>query len=644
MTNEYATVGYESGEKRRRWFRIVFALSAILLGMATATQHFARRFDYHESLGPHYRHVYSPAMIVVWHSEWGAKFPEAFRISASYGMAVAAGLLLAYIVGERIVSQSARGNARLHGTAHWATPREIRRCGLLKNAEGVYVGAWMDGKGRLHYLRDNGPAHVLCFAPTRSGKGVGLVLPTLLSWKHSAVVSDLKGELWQLTSGWRRNHAENAVLRFEPGTASGSARWNPLNEVRLGTGEETGDIRNLAETIIDPKGKGLDDFWQNSAANLLEAIITHILYRRERQGTPANMQAIAYFLADPDNPEMKLEDKFREMVEFKHYPDGGTHKLVASMGRAMLNKPENERGSVISTMDSCLGIYKDPVVARNTEKSDFRILDIMNAGKPVSLYLVTTPDNKDRLCPLLRLLITMMLKKLAAKIDYADGRAVMAHKRRLLMMLDEFPSFGKLQPIADGLAFIAGYGIKCYIISQDTVQFDAVYGDKNSIISNCHIQVMFPPNRLETAKCISQMLGETTVVERQYSVSGKRTAMLHGQVTESIRSDKRPLLTPDEVMALPGPVKNARGDIEEPGEMIVRVAGAAPIRGRQPLYFLDPVFLARARIAAPKDTDRIGVDVPKDGERDFDPAKMKDREPQAAEGQNAETPIAEAQP
>ncbi len=387
---------------------------------------------------------------------------------------------------------------------------------------------------------------------------------------------------------------------------------NPLDEVRLGTAEESGDIRNLTETIIDYKGKGLEDFWQRSAANLLEAIITHVLYKRAREGTPANMQAVAYLLTDPERPGVSLEDKFKEMIAYKHYEDGRTHKLVASMGSAMLNKPENERGSVISTMDSTIGIYKDIVVAKNTEASDFAIMDIMNADKPVSLYLVTTPDNKERLCPLLRLLINMMMKKLAAKIDYVDGRTVMAHKWRLLMMLDEFPSFGKLQPIADGLAFVAGYGIKVYIISQDTVQFDQIYTDKNSIISNCHTQVMFPPNRLETAKYISQMLGETTVVERQFTVSGKRAAMMHGQVSESIKTDKRPLLTPDEVMALPGPKKSSMGDIEAPGEMIVRVAGFPPIRGKQPLYFLDPVFLARAKVPAPAVSDSMVLQLPKD--------------------------------
>ncbi len=606
---ENTTVGYESEKKGHPWLKIIFVLSTLGLGLATATQILAYRFDYHEALGPHFRHVYFPGMFLVWYGELGDSYPVEFRIAVSYGMAVAAMMLLVYVIVSRIASQSARGNAKLHGTAHWATQREVRASGLLDNDEGVYVGAWQDKKGRFHYLRDNGPSHVLCFAPTRSGKGVGLVLPTLLSWKHSTVVSDLKGELWQLTSGWRKHHADNIVLRFEPGSAEGCARWNPLEEVRLGTADETGDIRNLTETIIDPRGEGLKDFWVQSAANLLEAVITHVLYKHERKGTPANMQAITYFLADPDHPDMKLEDKFTEMVEYKHYPDGSTHKLVASMGRAMLNKPENERGSVISTMDSVLGIYKSPVTAKNTEKSDFKIIDIMNHEKPVSLYLITTPDNKDRLCPLLRLLINMMLKKLAAKVDYKDGRTVMAHRRRLLMMLDEFPSFGKLQPIADGLAFVAGYGLKIYIISQDTIQFDSVYGDKNSIISNCHIQVMFPPNRLETAKYISQMLGETTVVERQYSVSGKRAGMMHSQVTESIKSDKRPLLNTDEVMALPGPKKNSIGDIEEPGEMIVRVSGFPPIRGRQPLYFMDDVFLARARIPAPADTDRIGMEL-----------------------------------
>lgn len=605
MPSDSRIVGYQSNEKKHTALKIAYVVSTLVIGLTTATQHFAHQSGFATVLGAHLYRMYFPGMIVVWTRRWFDVCPDELRTSISYGMATASILLLSFLIASRFVVQSAKGNDKLHGTAHWATPKEIEETGLIGSDDGVYVGAWEDKKGNIHYLRDNGPSHVLCFAPTRSGKGVGLVLPTLLSWKHSTVVSDLKGELWQLTAGWRKLYAGNLVFRFEPGSPEGSARWNPLDEIRLGTGEESGDIRNLTETIIDYKGKGLEDFWQQSAANLLEAVITHVLYKRQREGTPANMQTIAYYLTDPERPGVSLEEKFKEMIAYKHYEDGKTHKLVASMGNAMLSKPENERGSVISTMDSALGIYKDVITAKNTETSDFSIMDIMNADKPVSLYLVTTPDNKERLCPLLRLLINMMMKKLAAKINYENGRTVMAHKRRLLMMLDEFPSFGKLQPIADGLAFVAGYGIKIYIISQDTVQFESIYTDKNSIISNCHIQVMFPPNRLETAKYISQMLGETTVVERQFTVSGKRAAMMHGQVSESIKTDKRSLLTADEVMALPGPKKNSSGDIEAPGEMIIRVAGFPPIRGKQPLYFLDPVFLARAKVPAPAVSDRM---------------------------------------
>jgi type IV secretory pathway TraG/TraD family ATPase VirD4 len=226
----------------------------------------------------------------------------------------------------------------------------------------------------------------------------------------------------------------------------------------------------------------------------------------------------------------------------------------------------------------------------------------------------------------------MILKRLAANVGYEGGRTVMAHKRRLLMMLDEFPSFGKLEAIAGALAFVAGYGIKIYMISQDTIQFDAVYSEKNSVISNCHIQVIFPPNRLETAKYVSEMLGETTVVERQYSVSGKRAGMLGEQVTETVQMNKRPLLTPDEVTALPGPKKNPAGDIEEPGEMIVRVAGAAPIRGRQPLYFLDDTFLARAKVPAPPKSDRFGFETEGKTEAKVAEMKKEEKEEEIGEG------------
>ena len=138
-------------------------------------------------------------------------------------------------------------------------------------------------KGITRYLRHNGAEHVLCYAPTRSGKGVGLVIPTLLSWEHSAVITDLKGELWALTSGWRQKYARNKVLRFEPASLSGRVYWNALDEIRVCTEYEVGDVQNLATLLVDPDGKGLETHWQKTAQALLVGVILHVLYKAQRK-------------------------------------------------------------------------------------------------------------------------------------------------------------------------------------------------------------------------------------------------------------------------------------------------------------------------------------------------------------------------
>ena len=155
------------------------------------------------------------------------------------------------------------------------------------NQEGVFVGGWRETGGKCRYLRHDGNQHILCFAPTRSGKGVCLVIPTLLTWMKSCVVTDMKGELWALTSGWRQKYAGQKVLRFEPASPE-SVKWNPLDEIRLGTKYETGDIQNLATLLADPNGKGLEELgssahFLNLCRSLLTGLITHVLYLREQE-------------------------------------------------------------------------------------------------------------------------------------------------------------------------------------------------------------------------------------------------------------------------------------------------------------------------------------------------------------------------
>jgi len=191
---------------------------------------------------------------------------------------------------------------------------------------------------------------------------------------------------------------------------------------------------------------------------------------------------------------------------------------------------------------------------------------------------------------------------------FDKGQPKANYKHRLLMMLDEFHSLGKLEILQESLAYLAGYGIKCYLICQDINQLksrETGYGHDESITSNCHVQNAFPPNRVETAKHLSKLTGQTTVTKEQITTSGRRTSALLGQVSRTIQEVQRPLLTADECLRMPGPVKDANGMIEKPGDMVVYVAGFPAIYGVQPLFFKDPVFKARASIPAPPQSDKI---------------------------------------
>ena len=248
------------------------------------------------------------------------------------------------------------------------------------------------------------------------------------------------------------------------------------------------------------------------------------------------------------------------------------------------------------------------MVAANVASSDFAIRDLMHHDDPVSLYIVTQPSDKARLRPLVRVLLNMTVRLLADKMEFKDGRPVAYYKHRLLLMLDEFPSLGKLPILQESLAFVAGYGIKCYLICQDISQLksrEQGYGADESITSNCHVQNAYPPNRLETAEHLSRLSGQATVVKEQITTSGKRTSSMLSQVSRTLQEVQRPLLTPDECLRMPGPRKNARGEIEHAGDMVVCVAGYPAIYGKQPLYFQDPVFRRRSAVAPPAHSDRL---------------------------------------
>ncbi|NOT13382.1 MAG: type IV secretory system conjugative DNA transfer family protein [Methylococcaceae bacterium] len=597
----------------------VLTILVLLAGLQSATQFFAYEFGYPPQLGVSFHHLYPPWSILIWAHNWYGLYQANMMKAAGVGMTVTASGLLVLMVAKIMTANSSKVNRYLHGSARWANQQDIERAGLLPRPTsfwqkltgqvqlantGVYVGAWKDKKGVTRYLRHNGAEHVLCYAPTRSGKGVGLVIPTLLSWEQSVVVTDLKGELWELTSGWRQKHARNKVLRFELAALNGSVRWNALDEIRLTTEYEVGDVQNLSTLLVDPDGKGLETHWQKTAQALLVGVILHVLYKAQQEGRQASLPTVDAILSDPNRDIAEL---WMEMITYGHV-NGKNHSAVGSAARDMMDRPDEESGSVLSTAKSYLALYRDPVVQRNVSSSEFRIRDLMNFDDPVSLYIVTHPNDKARLRPLVRVLVNMIIRLLADKMEFVNGQPKAHYKHRLLMMFDEFPSLGKLEILQESLAFIAGYGIKCYLICQDINQLksrETGYGHDETITSNCHVQNAYPPNRFETAEHLSKLSGQTTVSKEQITTSGRRTSVLLGQVSRTIQEVQRPLLTPDECLRMPGPIKDAEGLIEKAGDMVVYVAGFPAIYGVQPLFFKDHIFKARAAVPAPAISDKL---------------------------------------
>ncbi len=575
--------------------KLVAPFIVIVLVMASfaTTQYIAHQFDYHSALGG-FNGLYWPWAWIGWLIDYGEQYRQEFTQGLAAGVLVAGFILALFTIVRTVSLKKSKKYADLHGSARWAKKDEIKKMSLLEN-EGVYIGAYKDKKTKkIKYLQHNGPEHILTFAPTRSGKGIGLVLPTLLSWLESVFVLDIKGENWALTSGWRSKYANNRCIRFDPSNPDPTQcdGFNPLEEIRVGTQNEVGDSQNLALMLVDPLGKGLNDHWTKTAFALLTGVILYEALLAAETGEHTNLTKLAYRLSDPDKPSDEL---WEEMCAYKN-------PVVAASGRDMIDRPEEERGSVLSTAKSFLSLYVDPVVSQNTAKSSFKIRDLMNGEQPVSLYLVINPADKGRLMPLIRIILAQTIRTLVEKMEFKDGRSVRHYKYRLLLLLDEFASLGKIEILEEALHYMAGYGLKGYLIAQDIEQIrnrERGYGTEENVSSGCHIKNAFAPNKLETAKYLSQMCGETTVLKEAITTSGKRTGVMMSNMSKTIQETKRPLLTPDECTRLPAAEKNAKGEVTEAGDMLIFSAGQSPIYGKQILYFKDPIFLERAKVEPP---------------------------------------------
>lgn len=475
-------------------------------------------------------------------------------------------------------------------------------------------------------MRGKTDTHYAVIAPTGAGKGVGIVNATLLGgWRESCLVTDLKGELWDITSKYRQDVLGQMVMKFNPTVLHRqNVRWNPISEIRWGTEHEMKDVSNLAEVLV-PRGKG-DPFWVNSAKRLLSAVIIYLKYHDMKHPRPVekegdspyhetSLKDVLTFFAgmvveDPNNikeSEKKRIKSFQESLSYiiereKMLPisipiknsDGtyemhhigpdeidfisprvsansiypNIHPTVLTTFLEYKDLAYNTFSGIVTSITTPLAPYAEPILAHNTSTCDFHVTDLIRSDKAATLYIVLPLEDQTRVAPLFNLLVDMMMKKATA-----DGNN--ANKHKILLLLDECANFGKIESLQTMITAVRSYGIQLMMIFQGRNDIERVYGKENSILNNCSYHIYLKPQEIADLKFLSERIGKTTVENIQDT---KRGLSLFTDSRTAINTG-RDLVTPTEVGLL--------------NRQITLINGKKPIKTPYHLYFYDPMFLER---------------------------------------------------
>lgn len=446
--------------------------------------------------------------------------------------------------------------------------------GTLLGESGVMLGKIED-----RFLIDNSRQHILLTMPSRSGKGVSCIVPTILkTWKESLFVFDVKGENYQLTSGARKEKFDNHILRFAP-KSKNSCRYNPLVEVRILSEHEVEDIRMIADTICKVgEVRGHDNaLYAQFSSNFIFASIFYVLYKnflknpkfvyengRKNPVSNATIAEIIEFIGENDKigkhvKTNELLEKLKKISkeniiemfgcneETKNYVKEKLNDIYKKdIDQEIINKGNHPRiagqfsknfelpffGSVLSQTIYNLSIFDIPQVKENMSASDFRMYDLMNMEKPVSLYYVVSPADILELSPITKIFIKQMFDRLTPEIDYTNQTR---HKWKMLALMDEFPALGKLEELETGIGYYAGYGIKMLIVLQSIDQLIRIYGEKNRFLPNCTIQVFGRANDKATANYVSEICGKTEI-EMNNDIYSKN--LITAKEAENLSDDK----------------------------------------------------------------------------------------------------------
>jgi type IV secretion system protein VirD4 len=461
------------------------------------------------------------------------------------------------VVGLVAVAILRRGPA-LHGTARFAREAEIRREGL-RSTTGIVVGR---RGGR--FLIFGGNEHVLLEAPTRAGKGVGVVIPNLLTWPDSAVVLDVKRENWAASAGFRARAGQRVYL-FDPLDPEGrSARYNPLAHIHRG--DDTDVINELQKIagMLFPAPERSDPFWAEAARAAFVGVGALVA---SNPGLPFTIGEIYRWLTtgDPKNDLPKALDEAGKAGQRLSQPCISAIQDFASAS-------DNTFSGIKQTITARLNLWLNPMVDAATATSDF---DLRNVRRHrVSIYLGVSPDNIDRISPVYSLFLQQLVDLNTR--DLPDPATAVP----VLVLLDEFARLGKASVIANGFSYVAGYGLRLLPVVQSRAQLRAIYGPDvtEEIIANCGLEIVFTPKELKVANELSERMGSFTMNVKS------RSRTIHGLLANRSISEsdqRRALLLPQELMQMPK------------SDLLLLRGGVPPIRGKKIAYFRSSLFTKR---------------------------------------------------
>ncbi|MDA0781934.1 MAG: type IV secretory system conjugative DNA transfer family protein [Rickettsiales bacterium] len=448
-----------------------------------------------------------------------------------------------------------RKKESLHGDAKWATDKDLEKAGL-RAKKGVLLGK--DNKG--NFLVAGGFQHALLFAPTGSGKGVGFVIPNLLFWEDSCFIHDIKLENYELTSGWRKEKLKQNVYLWNPADSDGISHcYNPLQWISLKPGQMVDDVQKIANILLPDTS----DFWESEARSLFTGIVLYLC------AVPEKVQSFGEVVRT-----LRSDDVVYNLAVVLDTIGKDIHPVSYMNIASFLQKADKERSGVISTLNSKLELWANPLIDTATATSDFNISDFKR--QPTTVYVGVTPDNLKRLQPLLQVFYQQATEFLARSIPTAED------KYGVLFMMDEFPTLGKMDQFKAGIAYFRGYKLRLFLIVQDTEQLKDIYEDAgmNSFLSNSTYRITFAANNVETAELISKMVGNKTV--EQVSANKPKFLDLNpGARSLHVSETQRALLLPQEVVSLDRDLQ------------ILLIEASPPIKSKKIKYYKDSFFTKR---------------------------------------------------